>query len=101
MEAPMTSAPIDWHSSFRGTPRPVASDYTVEQRWPEYRPEEHAVWRTLFERQRDLLPARACPAFLKGFEHLPFGPEEIPDFGRLSERLQRATGWQVVPVPGL
>lgn len=97
----MTSGQIPWDSSFRGDPRQIAADYTVEQRWSDYTPEDHAVWRTLFERQRRLLPGRACPAFLKGFEHLPFGPEAIPDFERLSERLERATGWLVVPVPGL
>lgn len=92
---------IQWDKSFRGTPRPVAADYSVEQRWAEYRPEEHATWRSLFERQSRLLPGRACSAFLRGLEHLPFGAEAIPDFEALSDRLERMTGWRVVPVPGL
>jgi phenylalanine-4-hydroxylase len=32
---------------------------------------------------------------------LPIGPDEIPDFRRLSDVLTKRTGWQVVAVPGL
>ncbi|MEX2628392.1 MAG: phenylalanine 4-monooxygenase [Tistlia sp.] len=92
---------ILWDKSFRGSPRPVAADYSVEQRWSEYGPEDHAVWRRLFERQSGLLPARACPAFLKGLARLPFGGEAVPDFEALSDALERTTGWRVVAVPGL
>ncbi len=98
---PGQTAALQWDKSFRGSPRPVAADYSVAQRWDEYRPEDHAVWRTLFERQRALLPGRACRAFLDGLERLPFGAEAIPDFEALSERLGKATGWRVVAVPGL
>lgn len=92
---------IHWDKSFRGRPRPVAADYSVEQRWADYGAEDHAVWRRLFERQSRLLPGRACPAFLKGLEQLPLGAEAIPDFEVLSDRLERTTGWRVVAVPGL
>jgi phenylalanine-4-hydroxylase len=34
-------------------------------------------------------------------KRLRIGPEEIPDFRRLSEVLTKRTGWQVVAVPGL
>ena len=29
-------------------------------------PQEHAVWKTLFERQTKLLPGRACDEFVAG-----------------------------------
>ena len=32
---------------------------------------------------------------------LPIGADQIPDFRRLSDALMKATGWQVVAVPGL
>jgi phenylalanine-4-hydroxylase len=32
---------------------------------------------------------------------LPIGPDQIPDFRRLSDVLMQRTGWQVVAVPGL
>ena len=77
------------------------SDWTIEQGWAAYTPTEHATWRTLFERQTQLLPGRACDAFVQGMLDLPMGPEQIPDFRALNEVLQPRTGWQVVAVPGL
>src|SRR5262245_50548008 len=76
-------------------------DWTIDQEWERYTGAEHAVWRTLFERQTKLLPARACDEFVDGMKRLPIGPEQIPDFRRLSEALGQRTGWQVVAVPGL
>lgn len=81
--------------------RPASADWTIDQGWERYTPAEHAVWKTLFERQSRLLPGRACDAFVQGMRDLPIGPDEIPDFRRLSEVLMRRTGWQVVAVPGL
>ena len=81
--------------------RPERADWTIDQAWERYTPAEHAVWRTLFERQTKLLPARACDEFVDGMRRLPIGPEAIPDFRRLSDALGRRTGWQVVAVPGL
>ncbi|HVR49379.1 MAG TPA: phenylalanine 4-monooxygenase [Pseudorhodoferax sp.] len=81
--------------------RPARADWTIDQGWSQYTAEEHAVWKTLFERQSRLLPGRACDAFVQGMRALPIGPEQIPDFERLSETLHARTGWQVVAVPGL
>jgi phenylalanine-4-hydroxylase len=82
-------------------PAPQRPDWTIDQGWSAYTAEEHAVWTTLFERQCKLLPGRACDAFVQGMQQLPIGPEQIPDFERLSEILMARTGWQVVAVPGL
>nr|WP_145545507.1 phenylalanine 4-monooxygenase [Variovorax boronicumulans] len=81
--------------------RPARADWTIPQDWARYTAAEHAVWKTLFERQSRLLPGRACDAFVQGMRDLPIGPEQIPDFERLSEILMARTGWQVVAVPGL
>ena len=80
--------------------RPERADWTIDQDWQNYTSEEHAVWKTLFERQTRLLPGRACDEFVQG-KNLPIGPEQIPDFQHLSEVLLKRTGWQVVAVPGL
>jgi phenylalanine-4-hydroxylase len=80
---------------------PERPDWTIDQEWERYTGAEHAVWRTLFERQTKLLPGRACDEFVDGMKRLPIGPGEIPDFRRLSEALGKRTGWQVVAVPGL
>ena len=81
--------------------RPERADWTIDQGWENYSPQEHAVWKTLFERQTRLLPGRACDAFIEGMRHLPIDASQIPDFRRLSEVLLRHTGWQIVAVPGL
>jgi phenylalanine-4-hydroxylase len=83
------------------TGRPARADWTIDQGWERYIAAEHAVWKTLFERQSRLLPGRACDEFVAGMRALPIGPDQIPDFRRLSEVLLRHTGWQVVAVPGL
>jgi phenylalanine-4-hydroxylase len=83
--------------------RPVgaAPDWTISQGWKDYTPEDHATWDTLFDRQVAMLPDRATPEFLKGLDMLRLSKPGIPDFNELSERLMKATGWQVVAVPGL
>jgi phenylalanine-4-hydroxylase len=80
---------------------PARPDWTIDQGWDAYTPEEHAVWKTLFERQSRLLPGRACDEFVRGMHDLPIGPGQIPHFEQLSEILMKRTGWQVVAVPGL
>jgi len=84
-----------------GGAQPHRRDWTIDQGWDNYSPAEHAVWKTLFERQTKLLPGRACDEFVDGMKKLPIGPDEIPDFRRLSDVLMQRTGWQVVAVPGL
>lgn len=80
---------------------PENPDWTIDQGWEHYTPQEHAVWKTLFERQSRLLEGRACRAFVEGMRQLPMRADEIPDFRRLSEVLMQHTGWQIVAVPGL
>jgi phenylalanine-4-hydroxylase len=80
---------------------PERADWTIDQGWDAYTAQEHAVWKTLFERQTQLLPGRACDEFVAGMRQLPIGPDQIPDFRRLSEVLMRQTGWQIIAVPGL
>lgn len=81
--------------------RPERPDWTIDQGWSQYTPQEHAVWKTLFERQSKLLPGRACDEFVRGMQDLPIGPDQIPNFEQLSETLSQRTGWQIVAVPGL
>lgn len=88
------------HGALAGL-RPERADWTIDQCWERYTPQEHATWRVLFERQSRLLPGRACDEFVAGLRQLPIGPSAIPDFRRLSEVLMQHTGWCVVAVPGL
>jgi len=79
----------------------VRPDFTTEQNWRAYSDEEHAIWRLLFERQQRLLVGRACREYLEGLGGLGVAADGIPDFRRLSDILDRATGWQIVAVPSL
>ena len=81
--------------------QPQRVDWTIDQAWESYTAEDHGVWKTLFKRQSRLLPGRACDEFVQGMKELPIGPDEVPDFQRLSDILMQRTGWQVVAVPGL
>jgi len=82
-------------------PEEAAEDWTVPQDWGRYSPAEHGMWDYLFERQARMLPDRVVPDFITGLDILRMDRPGIPRFDELSERLMKATGWQVVAVPGL
>ena len=77
------------------------ADFLVEQDWAAYSEEQHAIWRLLFERQQRLLAGRACPDYLAGLHGLGVAAGGIPDFRRLSDILDDATGWRIAALPGL
>jgi phenylalanine-4-hydroxylase len=77
------------------------ADWTVPQNWQDYTAEDHATWDMLFARQSRMLPGRAVDDFMTGLDILRLSKPGIPDFDELSDRLMKATGWQVVAVPGL
>lgn len=80
---------------------PLRPDYTLDQPRHLYSPEDHGVWRDLFRRQAAILPGRACDEFLAGLDGLGVAADGIPDFERLSDILEKTTGWRIVAVPGL
>jgi phenylalanine-4-hydroxylase len=82
-------------------PEGAAADWTIDQGWDRYTPAEHATWDQLFARQSAMLPGRVTPEFLAGLGVLRMERPGIPDFSALNARLMKATGWQVVAVPGL
>ena len=87
---------------FTGAPPPGArEDWTIDQGWADYTPEEHATWDILYERQAALLPGYACDEFLHGLEALNLHRGGIPNFDEINPELRRLTGWTVVAVPGL
>ena len=78
----------------------LGSDHVVDQAWHRYTQAEHALWRRLWERQARLLPGYACDAFLRHLGLTGSG-SAIPRFDSVSSVLRRATGWEIVAVPGL
>jgi phenylalanine-4-hydroxylase len=86
--------------TLRGDYSRADAQYVVAQDWAAYTPEQHALWRRLYERQAKLLPGRACDVFIESLSGLD-AADGIPDFERTSEDLYKATGWRLVAVPGL
>jgi phenylalanine-4-hydroxylase len=98
-----TEAPVTYGASshgLRGDYRGMAADYTVQQDYSTYREADQDRWRRLYARQMKLVPGRACPEFLRVIESLAY-ETGIPRFDEVNDRLDRATGWRVVAVPGL
>ena len=96
----LPSAPAAHDVKLRGDYSAAAPDYTVEQRWDDYTPEQHALWARLLDRQSSLVRRYAASQVQEGLAKL--GVERrIPRFDAASEVLRRATGWRIVAVPGL
>jgi len=101
----MTAAdpPVTYGASthgLRGDYADMRPDYTVSQVYSRYRDTDQDRWRRLYARQMRLVPGRACPEFLRVVGTLGY-EAGIPRFDEVNERLDRATGWRVVAVPGL
>ncbi|WP_262908597.1 phenylalanine-4-hydroxylase [Hymenobacter translucens] len=73
----------------------------IQQEYDRYTTQDQLVWKVLFDRQTALLHKRAASAFGRGLTAAGFTRQGIPHFDQTSERLFRATGWQLVPVAGL
>ena len=84
----------------RGDYGRARSDYTCEQNHAQYTAADHETYRRLYSRQLQQLPGLACDEFIHAVQQLGESAQ-IPRFDAISERLLRATGWQVVGVPGL
>lgn len=79
----------------------MREDGTMNQGWEKYTETDHQVWKTLYNRQMDLLPGRVCEEYLEGVRTLGIEAHEIPKFDELSRILKPLTGWEIVAVPGL
>lgn len=73
----------------------------VEQRWSNYSLADHNTWKTLYNRQLEVLRGHICAEYLEGLRTLHLEAEEVPDFEQMNRHLRAATGWEVLPVPGL
>jgi phenylalanine-4-hydroxylase len=84
----------------RGNYARAGADYTCAQDWNAYTEADHDTFRRLHARQLQQLPGLACDEFIAAAQQLG-APGRIPRFDDISERLFKATGWQIVCVPGL
>lgn len=85
---------MEFESSYHA--KSVDSDGLVQ-----YSPEEHDVWRQLYERQMAILPGRACDEHILGLELLGLDDKRIPQLPDVNKRLSAISGWTVKPVNAL
>jgi phenylalanine-4-hydroxylase len=84
----------------RGDYSLAGDDYTCDQFWERYTPDEHARYAALYARQMELVEGRACREFIDALSRLG-SASSIPRFSDINTRLKPATGWELVAVPGL
>ena len=66
-----------------------------------YTDTDRQVWRTLYERQRLLLPGMSTEAFAEGVHQVGLVADHIPQLAALTERFRALTGWTFEPVDGI
>ncbi len=99
----MAMTPVTYGGSQRpprGDYSVARADYTCDQSWQDYSPQQHDMYARLYARQLALVEGRACDEFLRSLAQLKMHAR-IPRFEDVSERLRRATRWEIVAVPGL
>ncbi len=86
--------------SLRGDYNNIRPDYTVDQDYSRYIPQEQDLWKRLYARQSALVPQYACDEFIDILQSLNFSAG-IPHFDEINTKLFPATRWTLVAVPGL
>src|SRR5690242_18089794 len=67
--------------------RVIPPDFLVAQEPERYTAQDHATWRTLFDRQTELLRGRVVPEYYAGLSALGISDKGIPDFAQMNEVL--------------
>lgn len=72
----------------------------IAQRWERYTPEDHEVWRTIFDKRMAQLEHDGSRVFLRGAEAIALSRDEVPRVADVNAHLLPMTGWSSHPVPG-
>lgn len=73
----------------------------TEQVYSNYTQEDFDVWKTLYQRQTELLKDTVSSEYLKALDLIGFSAERIPDFEEVAESLKPLTGWSLEVVPNI
>ena len=73
----------------------------TEQVYSAYTKEDFLVWKTLYQRQIELLQNSASSDFLNALSVVGFSSERIPDFNEIESALKPLTGWSLTTVPNI
>ena len=85
----------------------IAFNYKFGERIPEvaYNAKEVATWRQIYLRLKEAYASYACEQhnWALGLleQHAGYGPDSIPQLQRVSDYLERTTGWRLRPAAGL
>lgn len=85
----------------------IAFNYKHDEKIPdvEYNYKEIKTWRFIYLRLKEAYAKYACEQHNKAIEQLErecgYSPDSIPQLQRVSEFLQRKTGWRLRPAAGL
>lgn len=71
------------------------------QIYSNYTSEDFEVWKTLFNRQMDILESSVSSQYLAAIEKVEFSAGRIPDFKLVDRILQPVTGWGLEVVPNI
>jgi phenylalanine-4-hydroxylase len=98
----MADMPFNAHttSGLRGNYAAMRPDWTVDANTLPLAENDHAMWRTLYARQRALMDAYADQSVLNALQCMSMA-DGIPDFNRLNALLMETTQFTLVAVPGL
>lgn len=100
MTASLASAPLASSPAAAVFGTAGASD-AFAQPYARYGREDHAVWASLYARQRRILERDVCTEFADGLRALQLPEDRVPHFDEINTVLQRSTGWRLVAVSGL
>ena len=73
----------------------------IVQIYSNYTETDFLVWKTLFNRQINILRPIVSSAYLDALEKVQFSPHKIPDFNEIAALLLPLTGWSIETVPNI
>ena len=76
------------------------TSFYCTQAYDRYSPENHEVWRTLYDLRWEQLEQQASRVFLDGIRAINLVRERVPNLNEVNAFLKPLTGWQSRPVPG-
>lgn len=81
----------------------LALSYQPGEEIPEapYTPEEHQVWRAVWQALEPAHRAHACAEYQAAVRRLAFAPDRIPQLREVNEKVQAISGFRLEPVAGL
>jgi len=71
------------------------------QVYSNYTEQDFLVWKTLFNRQMEILTPIVSTEYLKALEVVKFNSDKIPDFTEVNNLLSPITGWGLQVVPNI